>query len=243
MGPGARRPASGRHDNTTPSRKGVQFDMRFRFLRLFAVALVTLGIAAAPALAVPATVRIVGDTVNSTTTVQTPAGDVFAGCPGSSGGGALNVATNGNWDKQMYVSTILGETHDYSNSDYWAFWVNGAYSQVGACQYTVQAGDELLFYVQKDGPGFVGTIYPLYLSGVPSTATVGQPFTVTVRRHVSDGTTTTPTPIAVACSCTVPAVGITSVATPSAPVVAVAPPPDTVAPAIGVGVVVVPSLT
>jgi len=171
--------------------------MRYRFLRLFATALATLGLTAAPALAVPATVRIAGDTIGGTAAVNTTATPVpGSGCPGSSAAGALEVATAGNWDRQLYFETILGETHDYSNSDYWAFWVNGAYSQVGTCDYTVQPGDELLFYVQRDGPGFVGTVYPLYFASVPTAVTAGQPFTVTVRRHVSDGTTTTPTPVA-----------------------------------------------
>ena len=171
--------------------------MRFRFLRLFAAALVTLGLAAAPALAVSTTVRIAGDTIGGSAVVNTPATAVPGmRCPGSSGAGALDVATAGNWDRQEFVSTILGESHTYANSDYWAFWVNGSYSQVGACDYTVQAGDELLFYVQRDGPGFVGTVFPLYFSSVPSAVTAGVPFTVRVMRHASDGTTTTPTPIA-----------------------------------------------
>ncbi|UGS35389.1 DUF4430 domain-containing protein [Capillimicrobium parvum] len=171
--------------------------MRYRFLRLFAVALVTLGLAATPALAVSTTVRIAGDTIGGTAVVNTPSANVPGmRCAGSSAAGALDVATAGNWDRQEFVSTILGESHAYAHSDYWAFWVNGSYSQVGACDYTVQAGDELLFYVQRDGPGFVGTVFPLYFSSVPAAVTAGAPFTVRVVRHVSDGNTTTPTPIA-----------------------------------------------
>src|SRR4051812_8739683 len=99
--------------------------MRFRFLRLFAAALVTLGLAAAPALAVSTTVRIAGDTIGGSAVVNTPATAVPGmRCPGSSGAGALDVATAGNWDRQEFVSTILGESHTYANSDYWAFWVN-----------------------------------------------------------------------------------------------------------------------
>jgi hypothetical protein len=174
--------------------------MRYLFLRLFAVALVTLGLAAAPALAVPTTVRIAGDDNIGSIVVNTAAAPVTmtdgGPCPGNSAFGALEVATAGNWDHQRFVSEILGESHTYAANDYWAFWINGAYSQIGACDYFVQPGDELLFYVQRDGPGFMGTIFPLYFASVPATVTAGQPFTVRVTRHTSDGTTTTPAPIA-----------------------------------------------
>ncbi|MFN8201972.1 MAG: DUF4430 domain-containing protein [Solirubrobacteraceae bacterium] len=173
--------------------------MRYTFLRLLVAVSVILGLAAAPALAVPATVRIAGDNNIGSIVVNTPAAPVTindGACPGGSAAGALDAATAGNWDHQRYVQTILGETHAYANNDYWAFWVNGTYSLVGACDYTVQPGDELLFYVQRDGPGFVGTIYPLYFASVPATATAGQPITVRVVRNVTDGTTTTSTPVA-----------------------------------------------
>src|SRR5690606_5632581 len=150
-GPGARRPASDRDQATTPSWKGVQHDMRYLFLRLLAATLVILGLAAAPALAVPTTVRIAGDDNIGSIVVNTPAAPVAiddGACPGGSAAGALDVATAGGWDHQRYIQTILGETHEYADSDYWAFWVNGTFSLVGACDYIVQPGDELLFFVQ-----------------------------------------------------------------------------------------------
>jgi hypothetical protein len=173
--------------------------MRYLFLRLFAAALVILGLAAAPAFAVPATVRIAGDQIGGSVVVNTPASPVTisdGACPGNSGSGALEAATGGNWDHERFISTIFGETHTYDNRDWWSFWVNGAFSQVGACDYIVQPGDELLFYVQKDDASFTGTIFPLYFVSVPATVTAGQPFTVRVMRHTSDGNTTTPAPIA-----------------------------------------------
>jgi hypothetical protein len=173
--------------------------MRYLFLRLFAVASVTLGLAAAPALAVPATVRIAGDQIGGSIVVSTPASLVAISdgtCPAGSAAGALEVATAGNWDHERFINTIFGETHTYANRDWWAFWVNGQFSQLGACDYIVQPGDELLFYVQKDDANFTGTIYPLYFSSVPSAVAAGQPFTVRVVRNSTDGTTTTSTPIA-----------------------------------------------
>jgi hypothetical protein len=50
-------------------------------------------------------------------------------------------------------------------------------------------------FVQRDGPGFMGTVFPLKLTA-PANAVAGTPFSVTVTEQRTDGTTTTPTPIA-----------------------------------------------
>jgi hypothetical protein len=146
--------------------------------------------------ATPVTVRIEGNTLAGSLVVNTTGSGVpgVGACGPNSAGEALDKATLGNWDRSAYVSTILGETHDYSHNDYWAFWVNGTYSQVGLCDYTVQPGDELLFYPQVDGPGFAGTVFPLYFSSVPSTVVAGAPYTVAVIQRTSDGSSTTTSP-------------------------------------------------
>jgi hypothetical protein len=165
--------------------------------RLLAGSLLVLALAAPCAQATPVTVRIVGESQRlGPVVVETPSAEVSPGCPGDSAAGAIDVATSGNWDKSAYASEILGESHTYTANDYWAFWVNGSYSQVGICSYTPSAGDELLLYVQRDDASFQGTVFPLYFSSFPSFGVVGQPVVVTVREHRSDGTTTTPTPVA-----------------------------------------------
>src|SRR5690606_8370171 len=152
------------------------------FGRLVAGLLLAFVLVTAPARAATVTVRIEGNTVAGTTTVHTTG----AGAPGNaackphSAGEALELATAGNRDRQMYVETIHGEWRTAAGSDYGAFWVNGAYSTVGLGDYIVQPGDELLFYPQVDGPAFQGTVWPLYLTGVPAAVTAGQPYTVTV---------------------------------------------------------------
>lgn len=171
--------------------------MKHHLARLVAGILLVFAIAAPSAYATQATVRVEGNSVTSTTSVNTTGSGVpgNASCQNNSAAEALEKATAGNWDRQAFVSTILGESHTYSASDYWAFWVNGTYSATqGICDYIVQPGDEILLYPQVDGPGFVGTIFPLYFSSAPTAINAGIPYTVTVIKRVSDGTTTTSQP-------------------------------------------------
>ena len=161
---------------------------------LAAVLLLALLVTAAGA--TPVSVRVEGVGVGVERDVETTAAAIPGGCPGHSAGGALDKAVDGNWDRMAFVSTILGESHVYAANDYWSFWINDAYSTKGLCDYTVGAGDRVLIFVQRDGPGFMGTVFPLTLAGVPSSVTAGVPFTVTVREQRTDGTTTTPVPVA-----------------------------------------------
>jgi len=39
-------------------------------------------------------------------------------CLGDSATGAIEKAVAGNWDQRKFVSTILGESHTYVDSDY-----------------------------------------------------------------------------------------------------------------------------
>ena len=156
-----------------------------------------LSLALVPAAgATSVTVRIVGDAVGiDSVVVNTTGAALPGGCAGHSAGEAIERAVAGNWDRNPFVSTILGESHTYANNDYWSFWLNDAYSQQGLCDYTVQAGDRVLMFVQRDNASFMGTIFPLTLSGLPPVIVAGRPFTVTVNEQRTDGTTTTPAPI------------------------------------------------
>jgi len=75
-------------------------------------------------------------------------------CSGSSALGALDAATHGKWVGKYYssygdliVTSIDGVTP--KGSDYWAFYVNGKYSSVGACAVKLRAGEKLLFKIAK----------------------------------------------------------------------------------------------
>ena len=73
-------------------------------------------------------------------------------CPGSTAAGALDAATHGNWTGKYYptiggifISSILGVKP--TGSHYWAIYVNGKLSNVGACKSTLKSGEKLLFKV------------------------------------------------------------------------------------------------
>jgi hypothetical protein len=171
--------------------------MKHHIARLLAGIVLVLAVAAPSAFATPVTVRIEGNTMAGTVVVNTTGSGVpgNASCQLNSAAEALDKATLGNWDRQTYVSTILGESHTYTHNDYWAFWINGSYSATqGICDYIVQPGDEVLLYPQVDGPGFQGTVFPLYFASVPAAVSAGVPYTVSVIKRVSDGTTTTSQP-------------------------------------------------
>src|SRR5215207_2668913 len=99
---------------------------------------VIAGIVAAIALAAPAqagptvTVRVEGQqqTLLDETPVTLPDTglDICGGTPNTVAS-ALDVATGGDWDRQAFTSTILGESHTFAANDYWAQWrgTGGAY--------------------------------------------------------------------------------------------------------------------
>lgn len=151
----------------------------------------------APAIAgTPATVsvRVEGEsstllplTTVTTNTTPTPSpGD----CPGTTVAGALQLATEGNWDHEEYIRTILGETHEWTIGDprYWALWVNDKYSEEGACTLQLHESDRVLFLVDEaTAPEYVPTVFPLELSEVPTEITQGESATVTVDKYNTEG--------------------------------------------------------
>jgi hypothetical protein len=157
-----------------------------------------LGLCAAPALAAPATVtvRVEGDattkveTVRVTTTTA-PVSRAGHDCSGTSAGGALDLATAGDWDAKYfeglghYVTKIRGE--EPAGFDYWTLWVNNAYSQSGACGRELQDGDDLLFFVQHCAADGVTCREPLGLA-VPAGARAGGTGEVAVVKYAVDGT-------------------------------------------------------
>jgi hypothetical protein len=167
--------------------------------RLLAGSLLVLAVAAPGAGATPVSVRIAGDTAKlGPVAVDTVATGQFGpdACPNNSAGGAIDLAVKQNWDRTSFVQTILGETHAFANNDSWAFWINGSLAQVGICAYVPQAGDRLLMIADVSSPTFAPTVFPLSFASVPTRVTAGEPFTVVVREHRSDGMTTTPAPVA-----------------------------------------------
>jgi hypothetical protein len=155
----------------------------------------------APGAAADVTVRAEG--ASSTViprTVVAPTGapvnkDGQHACSGTSAAGALELASGGDWggtwfgDELGYsVDRIRGEASNPSGT-FWNFWVNYRPSQTGVCGAQLQAGDEVLLYIDC----FSGcpSRTPLRLSGVPATVAPGA---ATVKVETFTGSTATPVP-------------------------------------------------
>jgi hypothetical protein len=142
---------------------------------------------AAPAVAAPTvTVRVEGAAATLLERTAVTLGSATVdGCPGNSASAAIEAATHGNWDRQPFTQTILGETHDFSHDDYWAEWLDhGSGYRVGngICSDTLGEGDEVLMLADHSGPppDYPPSVTPLDLEGVPASAVAGSDVTVTV---------------------------------------------------------------
>src|SRR5215208_5857076 len=169
--------------------------MHRRLLVACALALAVFACAAPGAFAgTPAnvTVRIEGQdhTLLPTTGVTTSTAPVpGSGASGTSAAGAIELATGGNWDRQCFTQQLMGETHNFSHNDYWAFWINNHFSSdKGICDYELGEGDQVLMLVDVADQNFNPTVTPLALRDVPAHADAGVPFTVTVVHYTFDGT-------------------------------------------------------
>jgi hypothetical protein len=172
--------------------------MHRRFLAACALALAVLCCLVPAAFAgTPATVtvRIEGQdhTLLPTTTVttsNTPAPVSGGSTSGTSAAAAIDLATQGNWDRQCFTSQLMGETHSFANNDYWAFWINNHFSSdKGICDYELGPGDQVLMLVDVADQNFNPTVTPLALQNVPARVDRGVPFTVTVIHYNTDGST------------------------------------------------------
>lgn len=132
-------------------------------------------------LLVPSAGAAVGDTVtvriegqNATLlarkaiTLQSGTVPTNNGCPMTSVGGAIETATSGNWDRQTFTSTILGESHTFTHSDYWAGWVNKKYGDSFCSQQLTQGDEVLITYDQTDNTTFASSVFPVDLT-IPAT--------------------------------------------------------------------------
>ena len=175
-------------------------------LNLFAglvAGFIALTPAAAEAAPASVTVRVEGATqtlLESTpaTTSATPVVKDGHNCSGTSAGGALDKATNGNWQasyssdyNDFFITAIMGETPP--GTGYWSLWINHRYAQAGACSSELQAGDDVLFLSDRCDifvpPSTCSDqVFPLGLSA-PATVTQGSSAQVTVVRYDADGNT------------------------------------------------------
>jgi hypothetical protein len=147
---------------------------------------------AVPAHAATVFVRIEGanGTLLPRTQVTTSPDPVPGGdhCAGDTVAGAIDVATHGNWDQLSFTQTILGETHKFDNSDYWAEWLDYKFGG-GICSDVIHDGDDVLMLVDySPPPTYAPTVFPLRIVDVPATVQQGAAVTVTVVKYTTDGT-------------------------------------------------------
>jgi hypothetical protein len=185
---------------------------------------VALLVAAPAALAADVNVRVEGtpDTLVPRTVVSTHAGTFSKdgnpahSCSSSSAGGALELATGGEWAARWgaygyEIQTIRGESHISDAGDpsgtYWAFWINYQPASEGACTLQAQTGDVVLLYPSCFGCASEPT--PLRIISVPQSAQPGQAFDVRVVQYaVTYGSSGSPaTSSAPAAGATVTAAG------------------------------------
>lgn len=199
VGPEARRPPSD-HKPEALVERGGSLQLQLRSTGLTA-GLLTLALAPT-ALAGPSNVTVRVEGASSTlveegglATTTTPVNKRGQGeCTGTSAAGALERATNGDWDGTYYgadagygVERIFSETYTFNaRGDYWAFWVNGRAASQGVCKVELQEGDSVLFFVDQcfdaQPPDYAcknDPVRPLELTAPPSAQT-GAPVTLSV---------------------------------------------------------------
>ncbi len=124
-------------------------------------------------------------------------------CQGSSGGGALELATGGDWGGRAFgtsqaIEFIKGEAYPFSqNGKFWSLYVNHTPSAVGICDVTPVTGDEiLLFAACINATSGCFSEDPLDVSA-PTTVKPGAAFDVMVDEYTSPfGETPTKAPAA-----------------------------------------------
>jgi len=100
------------------------------------------------------TTLLAGTSVHGEKGSITKGGTPKGACPGASAAGALDAATNGKWRGKYYssvgttfITSILGVKPP--GKDFWGIYVNGTFSNVGACSIKLHAGEKLLFKIVK----------------------------------------------------------------------------------------------
>jgi hypothetical protein len=159
-----------------------------RLCRLVLLALAALAAMALPALAsATVTVRVVGQSAEllAARTVTLGGAEREAigwngermpsRCPADSAYQALELAVRGEWDRELFATRILGESHTFSpNEEYWipydrnvtsALW---HYAEYGLCELHMPNGSTLLMQAGRSGPSptFIPEAVPLELARV-----------------------------------------------------------------------------
>ncbi len=165
---------------------------------LAALLLVSSATAAGPA---TVTVAVEGSTgtlveptqVLTTTTPVVKDGNQADSCTGTSAAGALQLATNGDWNGDWFnglgysVETIEGQSYPFTQPYYWSFWLDHKPSTAGICEVELNSGDSILFFPEcfSETSGVCPPApNPLGIEA-PAVAEPGKPVTVTVTSYAN----------------------------------------------------------
>lgn len=177
-----------------------------RLCRIVVLALAALAAMALPSLAGAAvTVRVVGERAELLAARSVTLGAAereavgWSGerlphrCPADSAYQALELAVSGQWDRELFATTILSERHTFSpNEEYWIPYDRGVtselwhYAEYGLCELHMPANSTLLMQAGVSGPSptFIPESVPLELARVtPATGAINVGARLTVHAN------------------------------------------------------------
>ncbi|HEY1690224.1 MAG TPA: DUF4430 domain-containing protein [Solirubrobacteraceae bacterium] len=115
-------------------------------------------------------------------------------CPNNTAYEAIEEAVKGDWDRSIFVETLMGETLTWEpREEYWIFYYNNNYAEYGVCAQALKNGDTVLMQAGVSGPEadeWVPESVPLELERVtPASGPIEEGSQLTV--HVSEWRPTT----------------------------------------------------
>jgi hypothetical protein len=114
----------------------------------------------------PTTVEI--GTGSAEATTWNGVGTLPHSCKNNTAYQAIEKAVKGNWDRELFINTILGETISWApNEEYWAIYYDNNYGEWGACEQAMKNGDSVLMQAVVSGPeseGYVPQSIPIELA-------------------------------------------------------------------------------
>jgi hypothetical protein len=148
----------------------------------FALAIAACAAFPISALAKEVTVRVEGQSKNllPVTTVQigdgsgtahtwNNVGEMPHECADDTAYQAIELATEGQWDREEFITEVLGEEQTwFPNEEYWILYYDNDYATTGVCQKQLEDGDTVLVQagVSGDAPDFVPESVPIAIDSV-----------------------------------------------------------------------------
>jgi len=82
---------------------------------------------------------------------------------------AIELATEGEWDREEFLTEVLGEEHTwFPNEEYWILYYDNEYATAGVCQKQLEDGDTVLVQAGVSGPApkFIPASVPIAIDSV-----------------------------------------------------------------------------